>query len=301
MSGPDLDRDLEAIGRRLSPRLGPAHDVVVGRATAWAAGRARWPRPGRLGGAVATLAVTAGFGTLLAVGVATRPGPDTPVDRGPSVAMATTTPGTPASSDVPGAGEATPVPGGGPVATAPAATAAAPTPPGPAAATASPGGPVLTLPAPPGQAPQPTAAPPTAATPGGTPVPDQTPEPSPAAPTAPPRFAADATAPARTRVVLSERDSGRTITVHPGDVVEVDLSSPQDTSRWTVPSSTDQTVVRPSSGSARSDGSARAVFTTPGKSGSADLQASRVPACATATPRCLPPQRIDFRVTIVVA
>jgi hypothetical protein len=88
--------------------------------------------------------------------------------------------------------------------------------------------------------------------------------------------------------------------VHPGDVVEVDLSSPRDTSHWTVPSSTDETVVRHSSGSAKSDRSARGVFTTPGKSGSADIQASRVPACATATPRCLPPQRIDFRVTIVV-
>jgi hypothetical protein len=299
MTGPDLHRDLEAIGRRLSPRLGTAHDAVVVRATASAGGRARRPRPGRLGGAVATLAVTAGFGTLLAVGVATRPAPGTPADRGPSVAMATTTPGAPASSDVPGAGEATPVPGGGAVATEPAATTATPTPAGPATATAPPGGPVL--PGSPGQGQQPAAAPSAAATPGGTPVPEQTPGPSPAAATAPPRFAAGATAPAGARVVLSERDSGRTITVHPGDVVEVDLSSPQDTSRWTVPSSTDQTVVRPISGSARNDGSARAVFTTPGKSGSADLQASRVPACATATPRCLPPQRIDFRVTIVVA
>jgi hypothetical protein len=132
-------------------------------------------------------------------------------------------------------------------------------------------------------------------------MPAQTPGPSQAASTAPPRFAASSTGQARPRVVLSQKDSGRTITVHPGDVVEVDLSSPQDTSHWTVPSSTDETVVTPSSGSARSDGSARAVFTAPGKSGSADLQASRVPACATATPRCLPPQRIDFRVTIVVA
>jgi hypothetical protein len=89
--------------------------------------------------------------------------------------------------------------------------------------------------------------------------------------------------------------------VHRGDVVEVDLSSPQDTSHWTVPSSTDETVVEHSSGTANSDGSARAVFTTPGAGGRADIQASRVPACATATPRCLPPQRVDFRVTIVVA
>jgi hypothetical protein len=159
MTGPDLDRDLETIGRRLSPRLGQAHDAVVGRATVSMDGRARWPRPGRLGGAVATLAVTAGFGTLLAVGVATRPGPDTPADRGPSVAMATTTPGVPASSDAAGAGEATPVPGGGPVATAPSATTVAPAPPGLAATTAPSGGPVPTLPAPPGQGPHATAAP----------------------------------------------------------------------------------------------------------------------------------------------
>ncbi|MDB5064999.1 MAG: hypothetical protein JWM18_1433 [Chloroflexi bacterium] len=297
MTGPDLGRDLEAIGRRLSPRLGQPYDAVVGRATASVGGGARWPRPGRLGGAVGTLAVAAAFGTLLAVGVATRPGPDAPVDRGPSVAMATTTPGVPASTDPPGAGEATPVPGGGRVATAPAATTVAPTRPGPPPSE----GPVLTLPAPPGQGPQPTAAPPAAATPGGTPMPAQTPPPSQAASTMPPRFAASATAPARARVVLSEKDSGRTVTVHPGDVVEVDLSSPRDTSHWTVPSSTDETVVSPGSGNTRSDGSARAVFTTPGRTGSADLQASRLPACASATPRCLPPQRVDFRVTIVVA
>jgi hypothetical protein len=301
MTGPDLDRDLEAIGRRLSPRLAQAHDAVVGRATASMGGWARLPRPGRLGGAVVTLAVTAAFGTLLAVGVTARPGPGRPVDRGPSVALATTTPGVPASADAPGAGEAAPVPGGGPVATAPAATTVAPTVPGPPVATTPSGGPALPLPAPPGQGSQPTVAPPAAATPGGTPMPAQTPGPSQGASPAPRTIAASPAAPARARVVLTENDSGRTITVHPGDVVEVDLSSPRDTSHWTVPSSTDETVVRRSSGSARSNGSARAVFTTPGKNGSVDLQASRIPACATATPPCLPPQRIDFRVTIVVA
>jgi hypothetical protein len=301
MTGPDLGRDLEAIGRRLSPRLAQAHDAVVGRATASVGGRARLPRPGRLGGAIVALAVTATFGTLLAVGVAARPGPGTPVDRGPSVAMATTTPGVPTSTDAPGAGGTTPVPGGGPVATAPAVTTVPPTVPGPPAATTPPGGPVLPLPAPPGETPQPTTAPSAAATPGGTPMPAQTPGPSQGASPAPRTIAASPTAPARSRVVLTEKDSGRTITVHPGDVVEVDLSSPGDTSHWTVPSSTDETVLRRSSGSARSKGGASAVFTTSGKSGSADLQAGRVPACATATPPCLPPQRIDFRVTIVVA
>jgi hypothetical protein len=107
------------------------------------------------------------------------------------------------------------------------------------------------------------------------------------------------TAPAPVRIVLTEKDSGRTITIHPGDVVEVDLSSPQDGSHWTEPQSTDATVVKRDSGSTRSNGSAKAVFSGGGK-GNAQIQASRVPACATATPRCLPPQRIDFQVSIVV-
>ena len=312
MTGPDLDRDLEAIGRRLSPRLGQAHDRVVGIATAPAAARARRPRPprapSRLGGAVLTLAVTATFGTLLAVGVATRPDPgSTPLGRGPSVAMATTTPGVPAT--ILSSGEATPAPAAvAPVATAPAVVGGAPTRPGPAA-TAPPvpaGDTALAVPAPTTQPapPQPTTAatatPAPTAAPSGTPVPAPT-APATASPTAPSRISASPTAPAHARVVLTQRDSGRTITVHQGDTVEVDLAAPQDTSHWTVPSSTDETVVKRSSGSARSDGSATAVFITTGRNGSASIQASRVPACATATPRCLPPQRIDFTVTIVVA
>ncbi len=309
MTGPDLDRDLEAIGRRLSPRLGQAQDRVVGIATA-PARRPRPPRaPSRLGGAMLTLAVTAAFGTLLAVGVATRPDAgSTPVSRGPSVAMATTTPGVP-STVLPSGGDATPPPASvAPVATAPAVIGAAPTRPGPAA-TAPPvpaGDTVLAAPAPTAQPapPQPTtaatAAPAPTAAPSGTPAPAPT-APATASPTAPSRISASPTAPAHPRVVLTQKDSGRTITIHQGDTVEVDLAAPQDTSHWTVPSSTDETVVKPSSGSAGSDGSAKAVFVTTGSSGSANVQASRVPACATATPRCLPPQRIDFTVTIVVA
>jgi hypothetical protein len=308
MTGPELDHDLEAIGRRLSPRLGHAHDAVVSRATRGAS--ARRPRPAlprlnRLGGAALTLAFSAGFAALLAVGVASRPASDPQgprVANGPSVAMATS-PGLPAVTSAPSGAAATPAPVD---MIAPAPTFSAVSPTHAAGVTSAPTTPAsgpTTLMAPASPAPQQTAAataePSQAAVPTDPPAPTQTPGPH-YAPTAPAKVTSSPTAAsAPVRVVLTEKDSGKTITIHPGDVVEVDLSSPQGGSRWTEPQSTDPAVVKRGSGRTRSDGSSMAVFTA-GQNGNAQIQASKVPACATATPRCLPPQRIDFQVTIVV-
>ena len=306
MTGPELDHRLEAIGRRLSPRVGRAHDAVVARATREAGGRrprTAPPRPGRLGGAVLTLAFTAGFAALLAVGVANRPAGSDPATsaNGPSVAMATG-PATPGASGSPGGAPAIP---NASVPPAPAPAAPPPVAPPPAPAVAAPGPPsggATGRPAPPTQAP-PTEVVATAPSPSSEPPPSSAatptegpgPQPSPA-PTPSSRWTAGH---APMRIVLTQQDNGRTITVHRGDVVEVDLSAPQNAMRWTEPQSTDETVVRRSSGAARSDGSASAVFGA-AQDGNAGIFASRMPACYFSTPRCLPPQRIDFQVTIVV-
>jgi hypothetical protein len=310
MTGPELDHELEAIGRRLSPRVGAAHDAVVARATGGEAGRrprTALPRPGRLGGAVVTLAFTAGFAALLAVGVANRPAGPTPATsaNGPAVALATG-PAAPAASGspagVPPTRDATPAPA--PVVPAPTVTVPPPAPATTAPAVAV-GAATTGRPAPPTQAPPPRAvatAPPSDA-PGpsdrATPTQDPGPQPSPAPP--PTMTSAPNTGRAPMRIVLTEKDSGRTITVHRGDLVEVDLSAPQQQPgwRWTEPQSTDETVAHRTSGAARNDGSADAVFGAAGD-GNARVYASRMPACYFSTPRCYPPVAIDFQVTIVV-
>ena len=310
MTGPELDHGLEAIGRRLSPRVGAAHDAVVARATGGDAGRrprTALPRPGRLGGAVLTLAFTAGFAALLAVGVANRPAGSNPATsaNGPAVAIATAgpTPGASGSpAGVPPTRFATPAPAP-PVATPPVILPPqAPVPTAPSLAS----GPAATgRPAPPTQAPPPhavaTAPPSNAPEPSdwATPTEGPWPQPSPAPP--PTMTSAPNNGHAPMRIVLTERDSGRTITVRRGDVVEVDLSPPQQQPgwRWTEPQSTDQTVARRTSGAARNDGSAYAVFGAAGN-GNARVYASRMPACYFSTPRCYPPVAIDFQVTIVV-
>jgi hypothetical protein len=306
MTGPELDQDLEAIGRRISPRAGAAHDAVVARAGSGRPPRTAPPWPGRLGGAALTLAFTAGFAALLAVGVADRPTelrttPPSSSGSGPAVALATD-PGAPGTMVAPVPSFAPAVPKA-PTQMPPSAIL----PPSNSVATGAPrvsgGGPVV-APPPLSPAPPPPAvsgAPPTA-------PPEPAPEPSPTpgaapppAPTAAPRMGPDPTpGRASTRIVLTEKDSGRTITVHRGQVVEVDLSPPaQPGWRWTEPQSTDQKVAQPTSGAANSDGSAYAVFGAAGD-GSARVWASRMPACYFSTPSCYPPVAMDFQVTIVV-
>ena len=299
MTGPELDHELETLGRRLSPRVGGAHDAVVTRATLGASGRrprTAPPRPGRLGGAVLTLAFTAAFAALLAVGVANRPAGSSPSapNSGPAVALAT---GAPGASGAPATQDTTlrPLPASAlprvvvpqpPVATgAPPASVGGPV--APPARTAPPPAPTVIATAPPSDGPEPSWT--------ATPTEGPGPQPSPA----PPPSSRWTSGHAPTRIVLTEQDNGRTITVHRGDVIEVDLSAPQNAMRWTEPQSTDETVARRSSGAARSDGSADAVFGA-AQDGNAGILASRMPACYFSTPRCLPPQRIDFQVTIVV-
>ncbi len=323
MTGPDLDQNLEAIGRRLSPRLGHAHDAVVSRATS-GAGRPRRPRPPwlrlhRLGGPAVTLAVAAGFAAVLAVGVASPRGGSTPNGSpatGPAVALAT---GPGLNSSAPVISTADPTAAATPsgaasgsssvTSTAPAQQPTVITPSNPGSGGPQPSTPVTTTGTrPPAPGPEP------ATTPGGghdgPPAPSQAAQPGPWSgpgygPTQTPRLEGAATAspaPAAgpARIVLGAQDSGRTITVHRGDVVEVDLAAPGGGATWTEPQSTDGTVLQRTSGGTSKSGAARAVFTAT-KTGTARIEASRVPACATATPRCLPPQRIDFQVTVDVA
>ena len=319
MTGPDLDLDLETIGRRLSPRLGRAHDAVVSRAAA-GAGRPRRLRPPwlglhRLGGPAVTLAVATGFAAVLAVGVASPRGGSTPdgspATTGPAMAFATAS-GVPSSTPALSTATATPL---GATSVAPPVEATPPaqppqtitptgprsgssTPPPPAAGTRPPArGPERTVP--PGDGPWGPTDPSQAAQPN--------PEPGPAGdgPSQGPRLQGSATAapspsPRPATIVLTAQDSGRTITVHTGDTVEVDLAAPGGGATWTEPYSTDGVVLQRTSGGTSKDGSAHAVFTAT-RTGTAQVQASRVPACANATPRCLPPQRIDFQVTVDVA
>ncbi|HEX3605350.1 MAG TPA: hypothetical protein VH134_05475 [Candidatus Dormibacteraeota bacterium] len=326
MTGPDLDQELGAIGRRLSPRLGAAHDAVLRRTTASSGARGRLPRlalPGRghLGGAALTVAVGGAFAAALAVGVASpRVSPNTTVPyTGPSVALASS-PGMPGWG-TPAGGPGTPPAGAVVLGTGGTPTqGAAPTrlpsvmvsPTGPAAGGDAndhgngPTPPPMTSTPPtavsqPGPTEGPGAVPSSGSTPTHEPQGEQSPGPH-AAPTAPPRFAATTTpTPAPpARIVLTQKDSGRTITIRPGDSVEVDLAGPTDGSRWTVPMSSDTTVLKSSSGSAKSNGSARAVFGTAGPKGSADIRATKAPACAYTTPHCPYAYRIDFQVTVVV-
>ncbi|TMD00632.1 MAG: hypothetical protein E6J03_11880 [Chloroflexi bacterium] len=264
MTGPELDHELETLGRRLSPRVGGAHDAVVTRATLGASGR----RP--------------------------RTAPPRP-NSGPAVALTTGAPGSPGGAPATQDATLRPLPASAAprvvVPPPPVATGAPPAPVGgpvaPPARTAPPPAPTVTTTAPPSNGPEPSWT--------ATPTEDPGPQPSPA----PPPSSRWTSGHGPMRIVLTQQDNGRTITVHRGDIVEVDLSAPQNAMRWTEPQSTDETVARRSSGAARSDGSAYAVFGA-AQDGNAGILASRMPACYFSTPRCLPPQRIDFQVTIVV-
>ena len=283
MTGPELDHELEAIGRRLSPRVGGAHEAVVARATPGADA----PRP-------RTAPITATTFDLGLEGDVHEPSEEAIAPfcvgapswsrlvfvNGRFSAKLSTLRPLPASAaprvvvpPPPVATGAPPAPVGGPVA--------------PPARTAPPPAPTVTTTAPPSNGPEPSWT--------ATPTEDPGPQPSPA----PPPSSRWTSGHGPMRIVLTQQDNGRTITVHRGDIVEVDLSAPQNAMRWTEPQSTDETVARRSSGAARSDGSAYAVFGA-AQDGNAGILASRMPACYFSTPRCLPPQRIDFQVTIVV-
>jgi hypothetical protein len=96
------------------------------------------------------------------------------------------------------------------------------------------------------------------------------------------------TAPASGKVVkLTEADSGRTISVPAGTRIEVRLSA-SGPMAWTVPSSSDGTVVTRTGGSPDAKGGASGSFTAT-KGGGADLTATENPNCR---PQCMMPSRL---------
>ena len=134
-------------------------------------------------------------------------------------------------------------------------------------------------------APTPAAQPTPAPTPSGGPISSKV-EAGPSTP-----------APTPTRIVLTQQDSGRTITVHPGDVVEVELAGAGDGSHWSEPQSSTKAVLQRTSGGTGKDGSSSAVFTA-GSAGTAKVTASRPAACSGSGP--CPTVVQGFQVTVVV-
>jgi hypothetical protein len=316
----DLERELEAIGRRVSPRLDHARSAVTRAAEQVPEERRLWPwsmrplRPRPMAGAVASLAAGAVIAAAVMLGPLVRPATPAPAPptSGAPVAMAsdlgqpTTVAGTgPAGA----AGSASPL--GEPSPPSPAATPAVGPDPGmtgpppasaasaPSAAPGAAGGgpdqaaPIVTA------SPPPTEAPPTpaASPPGGpTPTPATWSQRGPAA-----EVPSPTPTPAPTRITLTEADRGTTIHVRRGQQIEVDLSA--GPGAWTEPAvrqSSAAGVLRLGSGGTRSDGSAHALFTA-ASDGSATVHADRAPAaCATSAAPCPAAAAQPFDVTVVV-
>jgi hypothetical protein len=100
--------------------------------------------------------------------------------------------------------------------------------------------------------------------------------------------------PPRQVVKLTEADSGRTVTLSRGDMVKVILGSPMGT--WSVPRSSDTSVLLPVSGHPQPNGRADGRFGAVG-GGMATLTASDSPRCA---PMCKIASRM-WSVTVNVA
>ena len=162
---------------------------------------------------------------------------------------------------------------GGPSNSAPAAPPGGTTPAG----TATPG--VIT-PAGSGSATAVTANP-------ATPVPPATPPPRTPAPSSTP-------VPPGT-LTLTEADAGRSITVHRGETIVVQLHAMQ-AYIWSVPRSSNQAVVAQRSGTQSTNGDASGSFSAVA-TGTADLSATENPRCY---PQCLPPSRYwSVHITVI--
>jgi hypothetical protein len=312
----DLERELEAIGRRLSPRLDRAHDAVTRHAeagappwTPWPWVRAAGPRPGRraLAGVVAAVAAGITIASLTAPapgsrsatagaaragggpGIAEASGPGL---AAPTAAAATQAPITPGQPPPPSTGAGGPAVPGGP-----------PQPPGPAAVLAGPG-PVASGPSPPPR----TAGPGEPASAAGM----ETPPPSSWAAAAgssgtraPLRESPTGTsggaactgpAPAAASVVtLTEADRGRTICVRRGQRIQVDLSA--EGRPWTAPAAVQSSpVLSTDTSSAGADGSAEATFSA-AAAGRSVIHAEQAPGCTGSSP-CPAPQPFDVTVLV---
>ncbi|MFF2807355.1 hypothetical protein ACFVT2_09245 [Streptomyces sp. NPDC058000] len=123
-----------------------------------------------------------------------------------------------------------------------------------------------------------------------------------AAPATPgPTALGDHPAPAAHRVVLTNGDDGRALTVHPGDVVEVRLTGARGRGTafaWSAPASGDPAVLsRPAAGTTPT-GSATGRFTAAGR-GTAALTARRT--CHAAPGSLCPHVVVVWKVTVTVA
>ncbi|MGG2464685.1 hypothetical protein ACO0M4_33835 [Streptomyces sp. RGM 3693] len=108
-------------------------------------------------------------------------------------------------------------------------------------------------------------------------------------------------APTAHRVALTNRDDGRALTVHRGDVVEVRLTGTRDRGTafaWSVPASGDPAVLSRSAAGTTPTGSATGRFTAAGR-GTAALTARRT--CHAAPGSLCPHVVVVWKVTVTVA
>jgi hypothetical protein len=99
-------------------------------------------------------------------------------------------------------------------------------------------------------------------------------------------------------VVVTEADSGRTITLAPGATLRVELHGSPGYA-WTAPASGDPKVLAPmKSGADPATGNATGVFEA-GQPGQTEVSATQDPGCAQSRPACMMPSRL-FEVTVRV-
>jgi hypothetical protein len=97
-------------------------------------------------------------------------------------------------------------------------------------------------------------------------------------------------------MVLTEKDSGRTVTVHAGTRIDVQLAG-SGPMTWTVPRSSHGTIVTQIGGGQDGKGGAAAGFRA-SRNGKADLSATQDPNCR---PQCMMPSRLWVVHIVVIA
>jgi hypothetical protein len=96
-------------------------------------------------------------------------------------------------------------------------------------------------------------------------------------------------------LTLTEADAGRSVTVHRGEAIVVQLHAMQSYV-WSVPRSSNQAVVAQRSGAQSTNGDASGSFAAVAV-GTADLSATEDPRCY---PQCLPPSRYwSVHITVI--
>jgi hypothetical protein len=100
-------------------------------------------------------------------------------------------------------------------------------------------------------------------------------------------------------VVVTEADSGRTITLAPGATLRVELHGSPGYA-WTAPASGDPKVLAPiKTGADPATGNATGVFSA-SSAGQTEVSATQDPRCAKSRPACMMPSRL-FSITVRVA